>query len=67
MFDDLKRFETGLPRQLDWFSRLLDGFFSDSNTMDIRAVPRGSFPMINVARSDDAVGTLFCFSFWLLF
>ena len=55
MFDDLKRFETGLPRQFDWFSQLLDGFLPDTNAMDIRAVPRGSFPMINVARSDDAV------------
>ncbi|TVP50378.1 MAG: Hsp20/alpha crystallin family protein [Halomonas sp.] len=55
MFDDLKRFETGSPRQFDWFSQLLDGFFPDGNAMDIRAVPRGSFPMINVARSDDAV------------
>lgn len=55
MFDDIKRFETGLPSQFDWFSQLLDGFFPDGNATDIRAVPRGSFPMINVARSDDTV------------
>ena len=55
MFDDLKRFETGSSEQFDWLSQLLDGFFPDRNTMDIRAVPRGSFPMINIARSDEAV------------
>lgn len=55
MFDDIKRFETGAPQQLDWFRQLLDGFLNDGDAMDIRAVPRGSFPMINVARSDDAV------------
>ncbi|OJA05746.1 Hsp20/alpha crystallin family protein [Halomonas sp. QHL1] len=55
MFDDIKRFETGSPQQLDWFRQLLDGFLPDGNAADIRAVPRGSFPMINVARSDDTV------------
>lgn len=55
MFDDLKRFETGLPRQFDWLSQWLDGFLPEGSAMDIRAVPRGSFPMINVARSDDTV------------
>ncbi|WP_277810332.1 Hsp20/alpha crystallin family protein [Chromohalobacter canadensis] len=55
MFDDIKRFETGSPQQLDWFRQLLDGFLHDGNAMDLRAVPHGSFPMINVARSDDAV------------
>jgi HSP20 family protein len=55
MFDDLKRFDVGSPRQLDWFRQLLDDFLPDGNAMDIRAVPNGSFPMINVARSDEAV------------
>ena len=55
MFDDLKRFETGSSQQFDWLNQLLDSFFPDRNTMDIRAVPRGSFPMVNIARSDDAV------------
>ena len=55
MFDDIKRFEIGSSQQLDWFRQLLDGFLPDGSAMDIRAVPRGSFPMINLARSDDAV------------
>ncbi|HSP31117.1 MAG TPA: Hsp20/alpha crystallin family protein [Halomonas sp.] len=55
MFDDIRRFETSSPQRLDWFRQLLDDFLPDGSAMDIRAVPHGSFPMINVARSDEAV------------
>ena len=55
MFDDIKRLGIGSPQQMDWFRQWLDGVLSDGSAMDIRAVPRGSYPMINIARSDDAV------------
>lgn len=55
MFDDLKRFDVGSPQRLDWFRQLLDDFLPNDAAADIRAVPHGSFPMINVARSDEAV------------
>lgn len=55
MFGDLKRFDSGASQRLDWFRQLMDEVFPDGRAADIRAVPRGSFPMINVARSDDAV------------
>ena len=55
MFGDLKRFDTAPAQRLDWFRQLFDEVFPDGRAADIRAVPRGSFPMINVARSDEAV------------
>lgn len=55
MFGDLKRFDTGVSPGADWFRQWLDEIFPDEGAADIRSVPRGSFPMINVGRTDDAV------------
>lgn len=33
----------------------MDEMFPESGAADIRSVPRGSYPMINVGRTDDAV------------
>ncbi|GHC38473.1 Hsp20/alpha crystallin family protein [Aidingimonas halophila] len=54
MFGDLKRFDTH-QYQPDWFQQLFDSLFPDTGAADIRSVPRGSFPLINVGRTDDAV------------
>lgn len=54
MFGDLMRFDTGSPRELDVFQQWLDSLFSEG-AADLRAAPRGSFPMINIGRTDDAV------------
>ncbi|MCE8026764.1 MULTISPECIES: Hsp20/alpha crystallin family protein [Halomonadaceae] len=54
MFGDLKRFDNGIGSGLDWFRPWLDEIFQEG-AADIRSVPRGSFPMINVGRTDDAV------------
>ncbi|MGM0701464.1 MAG: Hsp20/alpha crystallin family protein [Pseudomonadota bacterium] len=55
MFGDLRRFDTGPSRGVDWFRQLMDEMFPESGAADIRSVPRGSFPMINIGRTDDAV------------
>ncbi|MFC3284164.1 Hsp20/alpha crystallin family protein [Litchfieldella rifensis] len=55
MFGDLRRFDTNQSQGLDWFQQFLDEFFPESWAADIRSVPRGSFPMINVGRTDDAI------------
>jgi len=55
MFGDLRRFETGPSRGVDWFRQLMDEMFPETDAADIRAVPRGSYPMINIGRTDDAV------------
>lgn len=55
MFGDLRRFDTTPSQGLDWFQQFLDEFFPESWAADIRSVPRGSFPMINVGRTDDAI------------
>jgi len=55
MFGDLRRFDTGRPQGLDWFRQLMDEMLPEAGAADIRSVPRGSFPMINVGRTDDAV------------
>lgn len=55
MFRDLRRFDVGQPQGLDWLRQLVDEVFPDSAAADIRSVPRGSYPMINVGRTDDAV------------
>ncbi|WP_148251993.1 Hsp20/alpha crystallin family protein [Aidingimonas lacisalsi] len=54
MFGDLKRFDSQ-QYQPDWFQQLFDSLFPDTGAADIRSVPRGSFPLINVGRTDDAV------------
>ncbi|MCG6658892.1 Hsp20/alpha crystallin family protein [Halomonas campisalis] len=55
MFEDLRRFDTGPFQGLDWVRQLMDGFFPESGIADIRSVPRGSYPMINVGHTDDGV------------
>ncbi|MBF8223980.1 Hsp20/alpha crystallin family protein [Halomonas sp. 328] len=55
MFADLKRLDSGLLQELGGLRQWLDEVMSDPAAADIRAVPRGSFPMINLARTDDAV------------
>lgn len=54
MFGDLWRFETPKSSELDWFSQALNEFFPRA-TADIRSMPRGAFPMLNVGRTDDTV------------
>lgn len=55
MFGDLRRFDpVGVPGG-DWFRRFFDEAWPEPGAADIRSVPRGSFPMINVGRTDDAV------------
>ncbi|TDN96807.1 MULTISPECIES: Hsp20/alpha crystallin family protein [Halomonas] len=55
MFGDLRRFDSGRLQGLDWFRQLMDEMLPEAGVADIRSVPRGSFPMINVGRTDDAV------------
>ncbi|WP_183327263.1 Hsp20/alpha crystallin family protein [Halomonas cerina] len=55
MFGDLRRFDIGRPQGLDWVRQLMDEVFPEGGPADIRSVPRGSFPMINVGRTDEAV------------
>ncbi|SFU53963.1 Hsp20/alpha crystallin family protein [Halomonas korlensis] len=55
MFGDLRRFDVGQPQGLDWFRQWMDEVFPETAAADIRSVPRGSYPMINVGRTDDAV------------
>ncbi|MCL7941634.1 Hsp20/alpha crystallin family protein [Halomonas sp. ATCH28] len=55
MFGDLRRFDTGRTQGLDWFRQWMDEMLPEAGAADIRSVPRGSFPMINVGRTDDAV------------
>ncbi|MCC5882295.1 MAG: Hsp20/alpha crystallin family protein [Halomonas sp.] len=55
MFGDLRRFDTGVSPGADWFRQWLDEILSAESAADIRSVPRGSFPLINVGRTDDAV------------
>ncbi|GGY02507.1 heat-shock protein Hsp20 [Litchfieldella qijiaojingensis] len=55
MFGDLWRFDTDQFQGLDWFRQMMDEFFPETGAADIRSVPRGSFPMINVGSTDDAI------------
>ncbi|MDI4638766.1 MULTISPECIES: Hsp20/alpha crystallin family protein [Halomonadaceae] len=55
MFEDLRRFDIGSSSERDVFQQWLDSLLSPTGITDLRAVPRGSYPMINVGRTDDAV------------
>ncbi|GHE21434.1 Hsp20/alpha crystallin family protein [Halomonas urumqiensis] len=55
MFGDLRGLEPARVQGMDWFRQWMDEVFPDSGAADIRSVPRGSFPMINVGRTDDTV------------
>jgi len=39
----------------DWLSDVLDDVFQDMRAADIRSVPRGTFPMVNLGSTEDAV------------
>jgi HSP20 family protein len=55
MFEDLRRFNPDPFQGLDWVRQMMDGFFPEGGIADIRAVPRGSYPMINIGHTDDGV------------
>ncbi|MFG6178730.1 Hsp20/alpha crystallin family protein [Halomonas sp. THAF12] len=55
MFGDLRRFDSEWAPGGDWFRRVFDEMWPGLEAADIRSVPRGSFPRINVARTDEAV------------
>jgi len=54
MFSDLWRLTGPRTPELDWLRDMLDGVFP-AGLNDIRAVPRGSFPQINMGHTDDAL------------
>lgn len=55
MFGDLRAFSPDRSPQADWFRQLMDEFLPDTGAANIRSVPSGTFPMINVGRTDDAL------------
>lgn len=55
MFGDLWRFDVPQFRELDWVRQMMDDLFQDFEASDIRSVPRGTFPMVNVGTTADAV------------
>ncbi|MGJ7459121.1 Hsp20/alpha crystallin family protein [Halomonas sp. RA08-2] len=55
MFGDLSGFDPNRTQGLEWFRQLLDEMFPDGAAANIRSVPAGSFPLINVGCTDDAV------------
>ncbi|WP_227370727.1 Hsp20/alpha crystallin family protein [Halomonas sp. M20] len=54
MFGDLWRSNGSRSADFDWFRQVMDEFFPQA-TSDIRSVPRGTFPMINMGRTDEAI------------
>ncbi|SHF40603.1 HSP20 family protein [Modicisalibacter ilicicola DSM 19980] len=54
MFGDFWRTNVPKSSDFDWFQQVLDEMFP-SAASDIRSVPRGAFPMINMGRTDDAI------------
>ncbi|MCK0769610.1 Hsp20/alpha crystallin family protein [Chromohalobacter canadensis] len=54
MFGDLWRLTGPSTPELDWLREMLDGVLP-SGVSDIRSMPRGSFPQINMGRTDDAL------------
>lgn len=55
MFGDYWRFDRPGFRELDWVREMMDQLFPQGESMDIRSVPRGTFPMVNIGATDDAV------------
>lgn len=55
MFADMRRLESSRALGRDWLQQLMDEFLPDTGAANIRSVPPGTFPMINVGRTDDAV------------
>ena len=54
MFGDLRGLDPARAQGLEWVRQLFDEVFP-GGAADIRSVPSGSFPQINVGRTDDAV------------
>ncbi|QTF92093.1 Hsp20/alpha crystallin family protein [Halomonas sp. BM-2019] len=55
MFGDLRGFDPTRPQGLEWFRQLFDEMLPSGAAADIRSVPSGSYPLINVGRTDDTV------------
>ena len=55
MFEDLWRFRMPQLEGRDWLRDLLDNVFDDTDMADIRSVPRGTFPVVNLGSTEDAV------------
>lgn len=61
MYGDLWRFPTSPFGELERMRSLLDELFSDAGIADIRSMPRGAFPTVNMGATDDAV-TVYVFA-----
>ncbi|MFP4137230.1 MAG: Hsp20/alpha crystallin family protein [Halomonas sp.] len=55
MFGDLRGLDPTRAQGLEWMRQLFDEVFPGGSPADIRSVPSGSFPLINVGRTDEAV------------
>jgi HSP20 family protein len=55
MFGDLRGFDPTRTQGLEWFRQLFDEMLPGGAAADIRSVPAGSYPLINVGRTDDTV------------
>ncbi len=55
MFSDPRGLDPARRQGMDWIHQLFDEMFPSGGAADIRSVPSGSFPLINVGRTDDAV------------
>lgn len=61
MYGDLWRFPTSPFSELERMRSLFDELFSDAGIADIRSMPRGAFPTVNMGATDDAV-TVYVFA-----
>lgn len=55
MFGDIWRINVPQFRELDWVRQMVDDLLQDFEASDIRSVPRGTFPLVNVGTTADAV------------
>ncbi|WP_445000360.1 Hsp20/alpha crystallin family protein [Halomonas mongoliensis] len=55
MFGDLRGLDPARAQGMEWVRQLFDEMFPGGGAADIRSVPSGSFPPINVGRTDEAV------------
>ncbi|QEA38104.1 Hsp20/alpha crystallin family protein [Pistricoccus aurantiacus] len=53
LFDEFWRSGGPKSADFDWFRQVMDEFFPTA-TSDIRSMPPGTFPMINMGRTDDS-------------
>ena len=61
MFGDMWRSPTSPYAELEWMRSLFDDLLEPAGTADIRSVPRGSYPLVNIGATDDAV-TVYVFA-----